>query len=152
MATLGSGIVSGVLATFLVLICLSIWNKIIVPWYEDKVYKDIRIDGKWLIEEEEYGIKYASMTIIKQTAHRVYGEITYIDEPDLPLFMFYGEFRNLILTATHCAKTKTNLDRGTFTLMVKEDGRVMEGFYAWYPAGGTEIIQGPYKWIRQVSY
>jgi hypothetical protein len=42
-----SGIVSGLIATFLALVARIYWSLAIVPWYEERIYRDARIEGKW---------------------------------------------------------------------------------------------------------
>ncbi len=42
-----AGLVSGLIVTLLVVLFRSLWRDTIVPWTEDRVYKDIRIEGTW---------------------------------------------------------------------------------------------------------
>jgi len=42
-----AGLISGAVVTLFIIIFRSIWIKIIEPWFEDRVYKDAQIEGKW---------------------------------------------------------------------------------------------------------
>jgi hypothetical protein len=47
LLSLGSGVISGLVASGLLLFFSSFWSSSIVPWYEERIYKDARIEGKW---------------------------------------------------------------------------------------------------------
>ena len=40
-----TGLVSGLVVILFVLVFRSFWNAVIVPWFEDRVYKDVKIEG-----------------------------------------------------------------------------------------------------------
>jgi hypothetical protein len=142
------GILSALIATFLVFIGAKYWNAVIVPWYEDKVYKDIRIEGEWKTSGEENRHVFNEIAKVKQKAHRVWGEIIYKTEDNVVEYEFEGEFKNLILTARYCVKGQNDLDRGTFTLMLKNNGKILKGFYAWYTDVENDVLSGKYEWTK----
>ncbi|GAJ21217.1 unnamed protein product [marine sediment metagenome] len=121
-STLGSGVLGGLLATFLILVFAKYWKQVIIPWYEDRVYKDIRIAGKWRTKGEHNKEVFEENARICQKAHRVWGNIIYKTEKGVADYEFEGEFKNLILTARYWVKEENNLDRGTFTLMLRNNG------------------------------
>jgi len=41
------GIIAGVTATGITLFIRSFWRKAMIPWYEERVYKDAKIEGSW---------------------------------------------------------------------------------------------------------
>ena len=41
------GLVSGLFVSFLVLVIGKLWRAVIEPWIEERVYKDLHIEGKW---------------------------------------------------------------------------------------------------------
>lgn len=145
---LGVGVVSGLFSTILVFLGAKYWNSVVIPWYEERVYKDIRIAGEWRTRGKESGEEFSETAIIKQNAHRVWGEITYRTEDEFILYEFEGELRNLILSARYWVKGQNNLDRGTFTLMVKDNGDTLQGYYAWYMDIANEVIGDRYVWTR----
>ena len=142
------GVVSGIITTVLIFIGMKYWNSVIVPWYEDRVYKDIKISGEWKTTGEEHGEVFQEVAKVKQNAHRVWGNIIYKTESEFTEYEFEGEFRNLILTARYWVKSENDLDRGTFTLMLKNNGYTLKGFYSWYLAEDNDVISGSYEWVR----
>lgn len=139
---------SGLITALIVFICLRYWNAVIVPWYENRIYKDIKIDGEWKALGDEQSEVFEEKVKVKQNAHRVYGDIIYKSTSELIEYQFEGEFRNLILTARYWVKGENNLDRGTFTLMTKNNGRTLKGPYAWYSANNNDVESGTYEWDR----
>ena len=145
---LSTGVISGVIAAVLIFVGLRYWNRVIVPWYEDRVYLDIKIAGDWETTGQEHGETFHEAAKVEQNAHRVWGEITYKTESEFIQYEFEGEFRNLLLTARYWVKADNNLDRGTFTLMLKNNGRTLKGFYAWYLDDDNDVISDSYEWTR----
>ena len=146
---IGSGVVSGFVATFLTFVAARYWTKVIVPWYEERVYKDIKIAGEWDTQGEEHGDTFHEIAKVSQQAHRVWGDIIYQSPSEIINYEFEGEFRNLILTGRYWVKGRNDLDRGTFTLMLRENGKLLKGFYAWYLGDEHDVVSGWYKWIRK---
>lgn len=147
--SLSTGIISGLITAILVFIGIKYWNNIVVPWYENRVYKDIKISGEWETTGYEHEEVFHEVAKINQNAHSVWGDITYKTDSELIEYQFEGEFKNLILTARYWVKNENNLDRGTFTLMLKNNGRTLKGFYAWYLAADNDVISGSYEWIKK---
>ena len=142
------GVLSALIATFLVFTGSKYWSKVIVPWYEDRVYKDIRIEGEWTTSGEEEDETFNEVAKVSQKANRVWGDIIYKTTSGVTEYEFEGEFKNLILTARYWVKRENNLDRGTFTLMLRNNGRILKGFYAWYSDEQNDVISGKYEWSR----
>ena len=55
-ANIISGLISGLVVSIFVLVFRQFWNSVIVPWFEERVYKDVHIEGKWfgLFPEDRY--------------------------------------------------------------------------------------------------
>jgi hypothetical protein len=75
------GVVAGLVTTIFVVVFRSIWIKILVPWFENMVYKDAIIEGTWKssYEDENYGTE---IVMINQPSHKVYGTMTTLSGPD----------------------------------------------------------------------
>ena len=41
------GVASSLIATFIFYWLIELFKRIVLPWYEDKIYRGVRIDGKW---------------------------------------------------------------------------------------------------------
>jgi hypothetical protein len=57
MEQLGIGVISGIIAGFITSVVLflitRIWRYHFIPWIEDKIYQDIRVDGSWSIMDND---------------------------------------------------------------------------------------------------
>jgi hypothetical protein len=123
------GVTSGLFTALLVLIIRGLWIKVLVPWFEELVYKDAKIEGQWFGYSET--VEY-SLTI-ERVGHKIRGQMTALTEIDKGrTWTVEGTFRNLILTAVYGATERTRIDRGGIVLMLEADGEVMSGQLAYY--------------------
>ena len=142
------GIVAGLITTFIVVVLRQIWIGIIQPWYENRVYQDAEIEGKWhgSYKDTEDG---EELITIKRTGHKITGTITTINGADKgKKYIFTGSFNNLILTAAYSAKDVASLDRGTYSLMLVNNGTKLVGHAAFYEDTTHKIITGECTWER----
>jgi hypothetical protein len=146
---MGAGVISALVATFLVFVGAKYWNRVVLPWYEDRVYRDIRLAGEWRTVGEEEGGRIKEVAKVRQKAHRVWGEIVLDEQTDVREYEFEGEFKNLILTARYWTKGESDLDRGTFTLMLRDNGGTLKGCYAWYGGKVNDVVSGKYEWTKR---
>ena len=135
--SLVTGVISGLLAVFLVFVITTCWRKILVPWYENRIYQDIRIDGVWSGSGVEREKPFTEVIRVKQIAHRVEGEIVFKNRNAIIEYIFKGEFKSLLLTAQYYAKQESNLDRGTFTLLLHNNKKTFHGYYTVYSLTGN---------------
>lgn len=128
------GVLAGLVATGLSLGFRKFWGNVIVPWVEDRVYKDARIEGRWNATATfSETTKDNFILILHRHGHEVYGTKLCTEGPDKGReFFINGEFRNLILTSTYSSVDNAALDRGTLTLMLVENGDVLSGHAAYY--------------------
>ncbi len=49
--SLGIGISSSLFATALFISVSEFFRRIILPWYADKIYRGVRVDGEWEVDE-----------------------------------------------------------------------------------------------------
>jgi len=129
LSSLIPGLVGGLLATLLVVALKNFWVKVVEPWYEEKVYQDAHIEGRWKSQYTLDGSVREGTIELKRKAHAVSGTITLLTGPNKgKSFQFQGAFRNLIMTASYASTDKNALDRGTLTLMLVGNGRRLDGF------------------------
>ncbi len=139
------GISSGIVTALIVFFMKSIWIKQLIPWFERLVYKDINIAGKWKsnLGDDEYNGDLVEMF---QSAHKVHGFIRVtLDEDYTETYYFEGLFKNSILTATYSVYKKSNLDSGSMTMILKENGNKLIGHTSFY---NEEIVSEKYIWTR----
>lgn len=144
-----AGLVSGFVVTLFVLVFRQFWNAVIVPWFEDRVYKDVRIEGKW------FGLYPGSkdlrqdVIVLKRHGHSVQGKIICSkggDEGDE--YSVCGSFRNMLLPLVYESTDKTKTDRGSITLRCTTNGERLTGQIALYSTFEDSVIPGSITWFR----
>ena len=143
------GIISGVSASFILLILKNLWINTLFPVIENAIYKDLKIEGKW------YGIytntSYLRQDIIeiKRKGHNIEGTLTCISEYDKgEIYVIKGSFKNLILSLTYETQDKCKTDRGSLTLMAKNNGCLFRGKIALYENNSDAITDWNIIWFR----
>ena len=147
--TMTVGIIGGIGATALIFVITKLWKEVFVPWYENLIYKDISINGKWEGALKIDTDKYQEKIIIKQSAFQVNGTITEVNgtKPG-KIFTFNGIIKNLNLVCTYESQDKTSLDRGCFSLRLENDGNCLKGYSLFYHDPDNSIKTGGYIWNR----
>lgn len=144
------GVVSGLLASAIGLIIRNVWLNVVKPAYEDAIYKDAKIEGKWHgshvdnygelgLDEEVYGNQY--IMEISRSGHAIQGSIVGTSGGDEGrVYELTGTFRNLIVAATFESKNRQYIERGCLNLMVKKNGNQLEGYYTNYEDNNHEVF------------
>jgi hypothetical protein len=131
-----SGIISGLIATFLAVVVRTFWMRAVVPWYEERVYRDAKIEGRWRsrVEYSDAPEDWDEFIVeITRMSHRVESLLTCVDGANKGnVYKFSGTFGNLILTGSYASIDPARLARGTLTLRLIKDGQAMEGYGAVY--------------------
>jgi hypothetical protein len=138
------GVVSGIVTSLILFLFLKYWAKVFIPWFEDRVYRGVRIDRRWKIYTDNQTESSAEVTL-KQSAHRISGVIAWNDKDGITDYLITGEFKDLILTATYQQRNTNSLDRGTITLYCLKNGAQLTGCYAWYDVKTSKIASGAYE-------
>ena len=74
--TIFIGVLSGVMTTALIWITLKLFDKVVIPWYQQSVYRGIDISGEWSSNKEYLGKVMVDQTIqITQKGHRINGTL-----------------------------------------------------------------------------
>lgn len=145
-----AGLVSGLVVTVLVIIFRSIWLKIIVPWFEDRVYKDAHIEGTWfslyptLVELREEAIT------LQRRGHAVTGTMVCVagGHDEGLQYKVRGSFRNMLLPLVYESKDKAKTDRGSLTLRLVRNANRMEGKIALYHSDTDTVDSWHVVWFR----
>ncbi len=149
MENISIGIIAGIIATFIVFVFSTIWKKILIPWYEERIYKDVKIEGKWEGIMEYDGAINKDIIIINRESHSISGTIKTIEGPNKGGdYIFKGSFKNLILTASYRASDRFQLDRGSFSLILKENGKKFEGRSSFYDDSTNKIDNCKYSFTK----
>jgi hypothetical protein len=143
------GVAGGLVATLISAIIFQYWNKVIKPGFENMVYKDSKIEGRWELETEFQGKQRSGIMGIKRSGHQITGTVTHVDEDDkYNTYEIIGSFKNLILTVSYDSTDKSTIARGSLTLMLMDNGSRFEGWLAYYSFDTKEICSTKYTCKR----
>ena len=118
------GIASSLLATAIFVLAAEFWRKSIRPWFEDKIYKGVRLDGEWTstkIAGMDSDSSIGTMKFeIKQTAEKISGTYYHLDaKGEKTSYQITGVITNMYLTATAIPASSRVIDALAFLLYVK---------------------------------
>lgn len=124
------GVVSSLLATFLFIGLTHLTRRVIIPWAEDKIYRGLRIDGRWIDLNIPPDSKVSMLLELTQKADRISG--FYSHEDDGPeskaTYRVQGEIRNTYVNASLWPLSDKLLDSGTLLARVyHKDGSLQMG-------------------------
>lgn len=145
-----AGLISGLIVTLFVFSFRHFWNSIIVPWFEERVYKDAQIEGKWFGFYPETDDYRQDIITLKRHGHAIQGQMICKNGGDEGIeYSVYGSFRNMLLPLVYESTDKTATDRGSITLRWINNGEVLSGKIALYNTNTDTIVAGPIVWFRK---
>ena len=126
------GVVSGLVTSVIIFVLQMGYVRVLRPWIEELLYRDLMIEGSWLGEYPENEDLKETVQLVRK-GHRVTGTITVTAGPDVGhVYTIEGSFKNLILTLSFAARDSRRLDRGTYTFQAQDNGRCLLGFSTFY--------------------
>jgi hypothetical protein len=139
------GIVSGIITTALIYLAVLIFRKIVIPWYQEIVYKGIDVGGKWRMSSAE--IEGMDMFLnLAQHAHRLKGTLTLFRKNEMesqidPIrtYKIEGSISNRFIVATLSLIEKNRLGIGTLLFEVVGDGQRLKGNWTYYSVSDSNI-------------
>ena len=150
MNEIAIGIVSGLLATFLWWFGSKIFSLMILPWYRSQRYEGIVIAGEWLGRYRGYADPHECAIVLEQTATDIKGTITELVGADKgKIYSIEGRFKDLILTVSYAETNQSRIDRGTISLLLKENGMALEGYTIFYSDEGHQMKTLGYRWRKK---
>ena len=126
--------------------------------YDEKTGKEETVEAEIIFDKknnksesqkERSFIKISTKPIIvraelKRSGHKINGRIIEIGgASDIHTYDVQGTFKNLILTASYESTSDSHIDRGALSLMLRENGRLLEGFFSSY--NDNEHCMSPMK-------
>lgn len=107
---------------------------------------DELIDRRFFIKIES-GVSPIEIRVeIKRVGHSIKGNIVEIGgASDIHTYSFIGSFKNLILTGEYENQDCSHIDRGSLSLMLRKNGRNLEGFFSSYVDGDHNMA--PFKCV-----
>lgn len=104
------------------------------------------IDRKVFVKIDSGMVPIEVRVEIKRIGHSITGQIVELGgASDIHTYGFSGSFKNLILTCEYENQDCANIDRGSLSLMLRENGRSLVGFFSSYDDG--EHNMAPFKCV-----
>jgi hypothetical protein len=144
-----AGITSGLFVTLSVVAFRALWISRIVPWFEERVYKDAKIEGEWFSLYPTWMDKRQEIIVLKRHGHAVTGTVTCTKGYDEGVqYEVQGSFRNMILPLTYEVHDRRRTDRGTITLKLTRNAIRFDGNIAFYSDPYDSIRSSDVIWFR----
>jgi hypothetical protein len=144
-----AGLISGVLATLLVFVFRSVWFAQIVPWFEERIYKDAHIEGTWFSLMPSTADNRQEVVTLERHGHAISGTLTCTSGGDEgEKYILAGSLRNMVLPLTYESANSAKTDRGTITLKLMRNGDRLVGKLAYYDTDEDSIDTTNIIWFR----
>jgi hypothetical protein len=99
--------------------------------------------NKTMLKRIRVGVRAQPIKIraeLTRVGNRIQGQLVEIGgASEVHTYVLNGTFKNLILCGSYENENPQNIDRGSFSLMLKENGLKLEGFFASYTESGESI-------------
>ena len=119
------GIVSSLIATFVFLGLAWVLKNAVLPWLEDKIYRGVRIDGRWKIRfvEQENGESFGIVDL-KQKGDRLCGTFTHEsdDKTEVTTYSIAGSIANSYTNISLTPASSTSIDTGSLVAHIYYEG------------------------------
>jgi hypothetical protein len=151
------GVVSGIITSFILWTVISIFRKILLPWYQGVIYQGLSIEGTWIgfYEDSKFNESDPDFSIdIRQKGANVRGVINRHKVAgggrEIKAFNFSGIFREANLVITYQPVDGTRLGLGSYVMLLSDDGRRFEGKILFVPANHRRgnVADRPLYWVR----
>jgi hypothetical protein len=144
------GVISGIVTSIAIFLFSVVWKKQLVPWYEQRVYKGIRIQGTWfLVDDDKDKPKDGHWTQIEtldisQTAHHIVGTLTLspkegVGGPVIALTVT-GDITDRFVSMSFKSPSQNRLAYGVILGEVRSDGNRIEGQAAYYEVHANAVV------------
>lgn len=144
------GALAGLITSGIVLGVKSFMSKVVLPWYENLVYHDVKFEGRWLGYSTISGEAVERVWDIQRQGHNFEATVTSTSGSDKGhVFLVKGSFKNLILTGTYAHKDSRNTARGSYAFKLLGDGHRFDGVVAYLATGTGTIEHASYTLIRK---
>lgn len=114
------GIFGSLIATGVFVGLSELTRRILLPWYSDKIYRGVRIDGEW--EEKSMsatGAPKLAMTLsLTQKADKIDGFYMHTNGDETDIYVLTGQLRDQYLHAIATPKSDRHIDGVTLLLRV----------------------------------
>jgi len=155
------GVVAGAITSAVLLILTMLFQKVLLPWYQEAVFKGVDLRGKWMAQRTyTNGISYHYSLVLKQLAHRVNGSMTiskmnsvagppggqlgdYVQSFDVQGTTWEG-----FVTLNMTSDDRRSLSFATSLLQVRNRGQALAGHMAYRSSQVDQVDSEDVVWTR----
>ena len=152
MLSLIIGIVSSLVATAAFIAMSEFFRRVVLPWYEDKIYRGVRIDGEWRLKSmggKVFGAqddKSVSSFTLHQKGEKITGEYMHKgDDDEKPeVYLVVGFIRDGYLSVLTEPKSRRSIDAGVGLYHIRYNDSKLQllGSLTYVSApGGVKTLQ-----------
>ncbi len=153
------GVVSGLVTAITIYLFSVVWKKQIVPWYEQRVYKGVTLQGTWALVDtqktEPTDRRWTQIETfdISQTAQHISGTLTLSPKESVQgnvvALTVTGEITDRFVTMLMKSPSQNRLAYGVLLGQVVGDGNRIEGQTAYYDVEENVIAAAKVIYQRQ---
>ena len=153
------GVVSGIIATFIIYVIKFVWKARIEPYIINQLYTGFRVEGVWYEEHKisDTNILQKSTIYINQIGSDLNGRIEIYKEvlKEFKAFQLKGKIvGNLVSIMTYNQDT-SQMGAQSYVLVAASDGRVLGGQKSYYEISETEqskqVLSLEIFWTREIK-
>lgn len=138
------GVISGIATAIVIWGCAQIFKKVVLPWFEEVVYKGVDVSGTWVFKykspdtvPEPQRMAFEVVLDVEQKAHYLTGtfqaKTTRQDTEYINQYKFTGVLRDNYIVFTYQALRKNRTGTGAFLLRVCHGGTELTGSAVFTP-------------------
>ena len=147
-STIFLGVISGVLTTVFLYIFFLFFRKIFEPWFEERLYKGVKISGGWVANVTTKTSPGWSLTIfinLEQKANKITGSfqaktVRSSGEEYINFYKIKGDVRDNFLLLNYAALPSDRTGIGSFLLRVAHGGLELRGVAAYIADGDSDEL------------
>lgn len=155
------GVVAGALTSALLLLFSQVFAKVLIPWYQEIVYRGVDLRGQWISHRTDAnGITYHYTLNIKQSAHELSGNmaIAKVNSQPNPAaglsgdyvqpFTVEGRVWEGFVTLQMESTDRRSLSLATSLLQVSDRGQKLVGHMAYRSTRVDQVDSEAITWSR----
>lgn len=136
-----TGIIGGLLTSLVLFLATILIRDYLAPWIEDKIYKGIRIDGRWSLvdssgDDGESLYSQEETLELDQKAARVTGQLILVPKNDVVgktrTLTIEGSIRDRFVMLTCSPSSRDHLGYQAFLGEITGDGACLKGQASYY--------------------
>lgn len=135
------GVLSGVLTSALIFLVRKIYLRVFLPWYEDRLYKGVQLDGKWEGETNDFKFLFE----LVQNGYRIKGLFGVEVKSSKPedqyenLYKIKGHISDNYVVLEYWTMSRKRTGLGSFLLRVQDGGKKLMGSVVFVEEGEMDV-------------